>query len=60
MMSSSPQDWRHHLEGCAAMFSSAGIHGFSGDLGQTLFWCFARMDLASAVIGEEWTIIDHE
>ncbi|KAK9342205.1 hypothetical protein V1522DRAFT_395471 [Lipomyces starkeyi] len=39
-----------HLEGCAALFAAAGIHGFSGDLEQTLFWCFARMDLSSAVI----------
>ncbi|KAK9257413.1 hypothetical protein V1507DRAFT_447147 [Lipomyces tetrasporus] len=57
MMSSSPQDWRRHLEGCAALFSSAGINGFCGGLGQSLFWCFARMDLSSAVIGEESTII---
>ncbi|KAK9311084.1 hypothetical protein V1524DRAFT_412068 [Lipomyces starkeyi] len=58
MMSSAPQNWRRHLEGCAAMFSSAGINGFCGDLGQALFWCFARMDLSSAVIGEESTIIN--
>ncbi|KAK9361147.1 hypothetical protein V1504DRAFT_491645 [Lipomyces starkeyi] len=57
MMSSSPQNWRWHLEGCAALFSSAMINGFCGGLGQSLFWCFARMDLSSAVIGEEPTII---
>ncbi|KAK9449622.1 uncharacterized protein V1518DRAFT_416507 [Limtongia smithiae] len=58
MMSSLPQNWRRHLEGCAALFASIGIHGFSGDLGQAVFWCFARMDLSSAVIGEESTIIN--
>ncbi|KAK9314539.1 fungal-specific transcription factor domain-containing protein [Lipomyces starkeyi] len=57
MMSSSPQNWRRHLEGCAALFASARINGFCGGLGQSLFWCFARMDLSSAVIGEEPTII---
>ncbi|KAK9452533.1 fungal-specific transcription factor domain-containing protein [Dipodascopsis uninucleata] len=57
MMSSSPQNWRRHLEGCAAMFYSAGINGFCGGLGQALFWCFARMDISSAVIGDESTII---
>ncbi|KAK9427994.1 fungal-specific transcription factor domain-containing protein [Lipomyces doorenjongii] len=57
MMSSSPQNWRRHLEGCAALFSSAGINGFCGGLGQALFWCFARMDLSCAVIGEESTIV---
>ncbi|KAK9311190.1 hypothetical protein V1524DRAFT_443283 [Lipomyces starkeyi] len=57
MMSSSPQNWRRHLEGCAALFSSAGINGFCGGIGQALFWCFARMDLSCAVIGEESTIV---
>ncbi|KAK9321375.1 hypothetical protein V1517DRAFT_262531 [Lipomyces orientalis] len=57
MMSSSPHNWRRHLEGCAALFASAGINGFCGGLGQSLFWCFARMDLSCAVIGEESTII---
>ncbi|KAK9235044.1 hypothetical protein V1525DRAFT_411112 [Lipomyces kononenkoae] len=57
MMCSSPYNWRRHLEGCAALFVSAGISGFCGGLGQSLFWCFARMDLSCAVIGEESTII---
>ncbi|KAK9488341.1 hypothetical protein V1527DRAFT_487154 [Lipomyces starkeyi] len=44
-------------DSAAALFSSARINGFCGGLGQSLFWCFARMDLSSAVIGEELTII---
>jgi hypothetical protein len=43
MMSVSPRDWRRHLEGCAALFESFGIHGFSGGLQQAVFWCYARM-----------------
>ncbi|KAH7034575.1 uncharacterized protein B0I36DRAFT_82188 [Microdochium trichocladiopsis] len=43
MMSASAQDWRRHLEGCAALFSNFGVHGFSGGLLQAVFWCYARM-----------------
>ena len=43
MMSASAQDWRRHLEGCAALFDTFGVHGFSGGLMQPIFWCFARM-----------------
>jgi len=43
MMSASAQDWRKHLEGCAALFSTFGVHGFSGGLLQAVFWCYARM-----------------
>jgi hypothetical protein len=43
MLSASAQDWRRHLEGCAALFSNFGIHGFSGGLQQAVFWCYARM-----------------
>lgn len=35
--------WRRHVEGCARLIQSLGIHGFSGKLEQALFWCFARM-----------------
>lgn len=52
MMSASPQDWRRHLEGCAALFASAGIHGLSGGPLQAIFWCYARMDLCNALISE--------
>lgn len=45
MMSASAQDWRRHLEGCAALFSNFGIHGFSGGLLQAVFWCYARMGM---------------
>lgn len=52
MMSASPRDWRRHLEGCAALFDAAATHGLCGGLEQAVFWCFARMDLCSAIISE--------
>ncbi|KAK3938181.1 putative c6 transcription protein [Diplogelasinospora grovesii] len=52
MMSASAQDWRKHLEGCAALFDAFGIHGFCGGLSQAVFWCYARMDLCGALISD--------
>ncbi|KAI5923940.1 hypothetical protein F4810DRAFT_700884 [Camillea tinctor] len=52
MMSASAQDWRRHLEGCAALFTNFGIHGFSGGLLQAVFWCYARMDVCGALISD--------
>jgi hypothetical protein len=52
MMSVSPSDWRRHSEGCAALFESLGVHGFSGGLLQAVFWCYARMDLCAAIIAD--------
>jgi hypothetical protein len=43
MLSASAQDWRRHLEGCAALFGNFGVNGFSGGLLQAVFWCYARM-----------------
>jgi hypothetical protein len=43
MMSARAQDWRRHLEGCAALFDAFEIHGFSKGLLQAVFWCYARM-----------------
>src|SRR4051794_13146123 len=43
MMSARAQDWRRHLEGCAALFDAFGIHGFCKGLLQAVFWCYARM-----------------
>ncbi|KAK2041986.1 C6 zinc finger domain-containing protein [Colletotrichum somersetense] len=59
MMSASAQDWRRHLEGCAALFDSFCVHGFSGGLLQAVFWCYARMDLCGALIsdGTESTLL---
>jgi hypothetical protein len=59
MMSVSPRDWRRHVEGCAALFSSSGVSGFSGGLLQSVFWCYARMDLCGAIIadGAESTVL---
>ena len=45
MMSARAQDWRRHLEGCAALFDAFGIHGFSDGLLQAVFWCYARMGM---------------
>ncbi|OIW31511.1 hypothetical protein CONLIGDRAFT_652571 [Coniochaeta ligniaria NRRL 30616] len=52
MMSASGHDWRRHLEGCAALFDAFGVNGFSGGLLQAVFWCYARMDLCSALISD--------
>lgn len=52
MMSASADDWRRHLEGCAALFSAFGVNGFSGGLLQAVFWCYARMDLCGALISD--------
>lgn len=57
MMSCSPKMWRRHLDGCASLILSMGIHGLSGGLEQALFWCFARMDLCGSFISDEQTII---
>ncbi|KAK7422713.1 hypothetical protein QQX98_001501 [Neonectria punicea] len=47
MMSASPQDWRRHLEGCAALFDAFDINGFSGGLLQAVFWCYIYAELSS-------------
>lgn len=60
MMSSSPNDWRYHLEGCAALFKRNMIHGFSGELERSLFWCYARMDVCAALISDKCTNINTE
>lgn len=57
MMDCSPKMWRRHLDGCASLIISMGIHGLSGGLEQALFWCFARMDLCGGFISDEQTII---
>jgi hypothetical protein len=62
MFSASAQDWRRHLEGCAAVFDAFGVHGFSGDVLQAVFWCYARMDVCGALIsdGAESTLLKPE
>ncbi len=49
MMSASPKNWRRHLDGCAALFKSYGIHGFSSGIPQAVFWCYARMGILSRI-----------
>ncbi|KIW04686.1 hypothetical protein, variant [Verruconis gallopava] len=60
MMSASGEDWRRHLDGCAALFVSFGVNGFSDDLRKALFWCYARMDLCGALMsdGTQSTLIE--
>lgn len=60
LMSSSPKTWRYHLEGCASLFKTHNIHGFCEPLQRGLFWFYARMDVISAVIGEQPTLIPSE
>ena len=50
MMSASSEDWRKHLEGCAALFEASAVHGLCGGVKQAVFWCFARMDLCGAIM----------
>ncbi|EEA23489.1 hypothetical protein TMatcc_002361 [Talaromyces marneffei ATCC 18224] len=52
MMSARAQDWRRHLEGCAALFDAFSINGFSQGLLQAIFWCYARMDLCGALMSD--------
>jgi hypothetical protein len=51
MFSASAQDWRRHLEGCAAVFDAFGVNGFSGDVLQAIFWCYARMGELLLLLG---------
>ncbi|KAG0652303.1 transcription activator AMTR1 [Hyphodiscus hymeniophilus] len=52
LMSVSPKDWRRHVEGCAALFDSFSVNGFSGGLLQAVFWCWARMDLCGVILAD--------
>ncbi|KAJ5327622.1 hypothetical protein MYU51_009391 [Penicillium brevicompactum] len=52
MMSARAQDWQRHLEGCAALFDAFEMNGFSSDILQAVFWCYARMDLCGALISD--------
>lgn len=59
MFSASAQDWRHHLEGCAAVFEAFGVNGFSGDVLQAVFWCYARMGIYDAYCLRKPQLTDH-
>jgi hypothetical protein len=52
MFAASAQDWRKHLEGCAAVFDAFGVNGFSGDVLQAVFWCYARMGKYTVYIAD--------
>ncbi|GAM37346.1 hypothetical protein TCE0_023r07193 [Talaromyces pinophilus] len=59
LMSVSARDWRRHVEGCAALFDSYTVNGFSGAHLQAVFWCYARMEMCGAIIsgGTESTVL---
>ena len=57
MFSCSPKAWRRHLDGCASLIQAMNIRGDKGGVEQSLFWCFARMDVCGALISSERTLI---
>jgi hypothetical protein len=57
MLSCSPLDWEHHLDGCAVLLQAVQINGFSKGLEGALFWCFARMDVCGGLISSKETLI---
>ena len=57
MLSCSPKAWQRHLDGCATLLQAVGIHGFSGGLEQSIFWCFSRMDVCGGIISSARTLI---
>lgn len=57
MFSCSPKAWRRHLDGCASLIQAMNIRGDKGGVEQSLFWCFARMDVCGALISSESTLI---
>ncbi|KAF7586436.1 hypothetical protein BBP40_008899 [Aspergillus hancockii] len=62
LMSVSPQDWRRHVEGCAALFDLFDVNGFSGGHLQAVFWCYVRMELCGVIVsnGSERTVLPLE
>jgi len=57
MMSSSPRAWCRHLDGCAMLLEAAGVNGVVGGIGQSVFWCFARMDVWGGFLEDTLTKI---
>jgi hypothetical protein len=57
MMSSSPRAWCRHLNGCAMLLEAAGVNGVVGGVRQSLFWCFARMDVWGGFLEDTLTKI---
>jgi hypothetical protein len=57
MMSSAPRAWSRHLNGCAMLLEAAGVNGVVGGVRQSLFWCFARMDVWGGFLGDTLTRI---
>jgi hypothetical protein len=57
MMSSSPRAWCRHLDGCAKLLEAASVNGVGGGIGQSVFWCFARMDVWGGFLEDTLTKI---
>ncbi|KAA8646556.1 hypothetical protein EYZ11_013234 [Aspergillus tanneri] len=62
LMSVSTQDWRRHVEGCAALFDCFNVNGFSGGHLQAVFWCYVRMELCGVIVsnGADRTVLPLE
>ncbi|KAF4122313.1 C6 transcription factor [Geosmithia morbida] len=57
MLSCSPKAWRRHLDGCASLMQAVGMNGAVGGVEESLFWCFARMDVCGGLISSVKTLI---
>lgn len=57
MLSCSPKAWRRHLDGCASLMQAVGMNGTVGGVEESLFWCFARMDVCGGLISSVKTLI---
>ncbi|KAL2060150.1 hypothetical protein VTL71DRAFT_9972 [Oculimacula yallundae] len=57
MMCSSPKAWCRHLDGCSMLLEAAGINGVVGGVRESLFWCFARMDVWGGFLEDTLTKI---
>lgn len=53
IMCSSSHFRRRHVKACASLLSACNITGMTSGLGGAMFWCLARMDIATVVIGDE-------
>lgn len=51
-------DWHTHLRGTFSLCSSQGWHGLYGDVGQSCFWVYCRMDLLASIARSKRTLLD--
>ncbi|KAK7202358.1 hypothetical protein BZA70DRAFT_286323 [Myxozyma melibiosi] len=57
LMGSKSNHRRRHVTACASLLAACNITGMTSGFGGAMFWCLARMDIATVMIGEEPTII---